>query len=337
VPALAWIHLRTGARPLRPIAAAIAAVVLIRLCLNPRIAEYGSGEAVLWNWLWYGYGVPLLSFAIAARAFGKRARDWLVTLLQSGAALLATLLVSLEIHLFVQGSLGAAPEGLLEASLLGIAWLVLALIVARARLGLEHWVARHGAAILTVLAALEITVFQLGVENPLLTGDPVGEMPVLNLLLLAYGVPAALLAWIGQGQKQAAWLSHACAVLALLLAFVDVTLEVRHLYQGSVLAAGTVSDAEWYAYSAAWLVYGAVLLAAGVRFASQPLRVASLVAIVAAIIKVFLFDMEALTGLYRAASFIGLGGALIGVALFYQRVVFARPSPHVSAPPPDGV
>jgi uncharacterized membrane protein len=38
--------------------------------------------------------------------------------------------------------------------------------------------------------------------------------------------------------------------------------------------------------------------------------------------KVFLFDMSALTGLYRAASFIGLGLCLVGIGLFYQRIVF---------------
>ena len=35
---------------------------------------------------------------------------------------------------------------------------------------------------------------------------------------------------------------------------------------------------------------------------------------------IFLFDMAALTGLYRAASFLGLGASLVALAWLYQRV-----------------
>jgi uncharacterized membrane protein len=35
--------------------------------------------------------------------------------------------------------------------------------------------------------------------------------------------------------------------------------------------------------------------------------------------KVFLFDTATLSGLYRAASFLGLGASLIGLGYLYQR------------------
>ncbi len=40
-----------------------------------------------------------------------------------------------------------------------------------------------------------------------------------------------------------------------------------------------------------------------------------------AVIKVFLIDMSNLEGILRALSFIGLGAVLIGIGLFYQRIL----------------
>jgi len=79
------------------------------------------------------------------------------------------------------------------------------------------------------------------------------------------------------------------------------------------------------------------------------LRIAGLAVGGIVAVKAFIFDMAALTGLYRAASFLGLGASLIGLAYLYQHLVVrggavngagAFPSdgtPKASAgPPPPG-
>ena len=43
--------------------------------------------------------------------------------------------------------------------------------------------------------------------------------------------------------------------------------------------------------------------------------------IAVAVAKVFLFDMSELEGVLRALSFIGLGVVLIGIGLFYQKLL----------------
>ena len=43
--------------------------------------------------------------------------------------------------------------------------------------------------------------------------------------------------------------------------------------------------------------------------------------------KAFVFDMAALTGLYRAASFLGLGASLVALAYLYQRLIARIASP----------
>ena len=61
----------------------------------------------------------------------------------------------------------------------------------------------------------------------------------------------------------------------------------------------------------------------------KAIRFASLAMTMATVGKVFFVDAAALTGLYRVASFLGLGLTLIGIGWIYQRYVFTR-----QAPPP---
>ena len=57
-------------------------------------------------------------------------------------------------------------------------------------------------------------------------------------------------------------------------------------------------------------------------------RWASAFFIFATTLKVFLFDLAGLEGFLRALSFLGLGAALIGIGLVYQKWVFVRPAPE---------
>ena len=78
-------------------------------------------------------------------------------------------------------------------------------------------------------------------------------------------------------------------------------------------------------------MYALVLPTLGVtRRASGP-RWASLLLFFATIAKVFLFDLDHLGGLQRAASMPGFALSLIAVSLVYQRFVFRR-APLVDEP-----
>jgi uncharacterized membrane protein len=124
-------------------------------------------------------------------------------------------------------------------------------------------------------------------------------------------------------------------LLGSLLLFAYATLSVRRLFQGQHLAwwAG-MGQVETWSYSALWLALGVGLLVAGLRIGSQVVRVASAVLIAVAVAKVFIFDMSELQGVLRALSFIGLGAVLIGIGLFYQRLLTrAAPQGAVPAPP----
>lgn len=325
LPALAWIGNRLGLKVLRPVAMVIAAAVLVRLVLNPELMQYHVGGVPVLNWILYGYGIPAVAFFCAGRWFRRSADDSLVAILEAGTLLFATLLVSLELHNVLVGPIAKSGDGLIEPSLRTIAWLVMAIGIARNAHLESRPIFVWGRNTLAGAAVFQIVVIQVLQINPLWSGEAVGTLPILNDLLLAYGIPAALILLFTRTALRQPGLVQAGWILGFVLVFIDITLEVRHHFQGPVLSHWGVSDAEWYAYSAAWLGLSGVLLALGIRAQSAALRYGSLGVLVLTVGKVFLFDMAALTGLYRAGSFVGLGLCLIAVGYLYQRFVFAAP------------
>ncbi len=324
LPALAWIAHVTGVKLLRWIAAALAGVVLARLALNWNVLDYPLGRSIASNWIIYGYGIPAAAFYWAARQFKQLRDDHVVTLLEGGALLFATLLVSLEIRVLVEGSLGAGRYGLFEQSLQTVSWLVIALSRMWSHAARPRFTNLWGARILMCLALAQIVFLQLLASNPVFTGDPVGRLPVFNDLFLAYALPGALLLattwWLGR--IGFGGLTKPVQFLSFILFFVFVSMEVQHAYQGQVLTGVAQSDAEFYSYSVAWLGFALVLLALGIYRQAPMLRYASLAVLLLTVAKVFLLDMADLTGLLRVASFLGLGLCLVGIGYIYQRFVF---------------
>ena len=112
----------------------------------------------------------------------------------------------------------------------------------------------------------------------------------------------------------------AARILAAGLAFVWLSLEIRHAFQGPVLGMGNTGDAEWYTYSAAWLVFAGIGLAAGLIWRDEWLRRVSLAGVGLVVAKVFFSDMAELEGVFRALSFLGLGAVLVGIGYAYRRL-----------------
>jgi uncharacterized membrane protein len=162
--------------------------------------------------------------------------------------------------------------------------------------------------------------------NPLWERGAVGERPFLNVLFLAYALPAALAAVAARiaARAERSWLAFGAGAASLVLVFWWVTLEVRRAFHGTDLAVGDASHAELYAYSIAWVVLGVALLVLGLRLRSTALRAASLLVMGISVVKVFFYDTSHLRDLYRVFSFLGLGASLLLLAFLYQRVISPR-------------
>ncbi len=126
--------------------------------------------------------------------------------------------------------------------------------------------------------------------------------------------------------KEIANLRPVAAIGALALAFMWVTLETKHAFQGTQMRLWHESDAEYYAYSAVWLCFAFALLAAGLWRREPALRYGALAVLLVTVLKVFISDMAGLEGLYRVASFLGLGLSLVAIGWIYQRFVYPAAS-----------
>jgi uncharacterized membrane protein len=239
-------------------------------------------------------------------------------------------------HAVYGGNIYRAVPSLAEFALEVCVLLAMAIGLERLRIRTGSIVHNVGAVLLTVLAGL-ISVFGvLLLENPMLTRVYL-DGSFINLLLLAYALPAVLmllLSYAVAGRRSVRY-ANTIAAGSLVFALSYLSLEIRRLYHGPDVIVGLTSGAEQYTYSIAWLAFGVVLLGIGIVINSQRARLASAAVIALTIGKAFLIDMSTLTGVYRALSFICLGLVLVAIGWLYQRILFRRQMPPVMAVQPN--
>jgi uncharacterized membrane protein len=275
------------------------------------------------HWIVYGYGVPALAFLAGSR-FLRRAGYLRSAVSLEGISLgLVISLISLEIRVLIGGGVSAPHLQLLEVSAHIVTWLGAAYgLLYRQRI-YSSFIATGAALILVAVSVLSIVVLSLIGLNPAITGDTLQGGVFFNTLLLAYLAPIALVALLVPRLDvlHLPNLKSLAGGLCLLLVFAYVTLETKRIFQGPVMTPWSQSPGESYAYSAVWLALALALFVAGIRLGRKVVRYAGLAVMVLVVVKVFLLDMSGLEGLYRIASFIGLGLCLVGIGWLYQRFV----------------
>jgi uncharacterized membrane protein len=339
VAALVWLGGRFELPALRTLARAMGALVAFRLLLNPLVLDYPIGERPIWNWLLYGYGVPLLAFVAAARlarrqvesegaeVAGPRSSARLALELEGGAIAFGFALLTLQIRqLFHPGKLGGGDPTFAEWSSYDLAWMALGLGLLWAERRYPRLSLFWGGCAILGLGTFATLVGPPFLLNPLWKDAEMGYLPIVNLVLFGFGAPILLLLLAQREMTKRGWEQPAklFGVSSLIFAFLLLTLEVRQIFHDSRLDSGETSTEESYTYSAAWLIFGLALLALGIRRKSTALRWGSLAVTLIAVAKVFLYDASNLTGLYRVVSFLGLGASLLGIAFVYQKFVFGR-------------
>jgi len=288
------------------------------------------------NELWLYFGLPGVLTAAGAFLLRRKGEDLASQGLLGGAIVFTLLLIVLLIHHAMNAGDLTAQVGfealavqllVLFTALFGASWM---------RGGLTDWPSKDaeprsyivpGIAVALSLGSLAAFVLGQGLEfNPLLTASTaIDGHPVFNALLLAYLAPAILLGLsaLRFAGRRPIWFVRTLGALAGASWLMWTTAQIRRIAQGEVIAMNRVSwaNGELYAVSAVWLLTGLALLLAGVKTGRRDLRLASAILITLTTLKVFLVDMRALDGAFRAVSFIGLGIALIGIGRLYQRVL----------------
>jgi uncharacterized membrane protein len=299
------------------------------LSLSPIFQATEIGTLPLVNILAAGYAVPGL-IGLLIMALAEKRSDTIIAKLASVSATgLLIFWSALEMRHWFQGPLVdlSQPLGAAEAYSYPVLFLLWSLALrylkqANARLEMRM----IGYAMLAASGAWVVLGNMLAF-SPLLQKWSVGAWPVVNLLALAYLVPAAgLAARIIFIDKQLPKILRTAAIASIgLLVFLWCNLTLRHAFQGPVLTLGRPYAAtEYYGYSLLWLVMAAGIFAAAMRWRHKWIEYAFIGLTLMTIVKVFLFDMSELSGVLRAVSFIGLGLSLMGLGLLYRRFIYRR-------------
>lgn len=229
----------------------------------------------------------------------------------------------------VLDGLGLLAIAYLTAATLGgaalvVAWAAEAAALAQLAVSAEDRVARTGAMAFLAAATLHTAVSEVGltalVDGVQSLGDGALAVGATATAALRLGLTSerdhrfrlALLAGAGLAPlvlgSVAITTTFQPAVGAQDLTLLD--LGVRQ--QGQVLL------------SALWGMAGVAGLIAGLRRNQVAVRIGALALLLATVAKVFLYDLSALTSIYRVMSFFVVGGLLLGGAFAYQRL---RPPP----------
>ena len=308
------------------LAVGAAVAVLGRVAFDPTIVGAAMlSRTPVFNWLLPGYGVPAIAFGFAAWQLARTTNGRPRLAMEAASALFALLTVAMLVrHAMHGGVIDTGTVTLAEQAIYTLIALGAGAILVAIDMRSPSSVLRYGSMAAGVVSTAFIAVQHFLVLNPLVTDESTGAIPFFNLLFLAYLLPAiaagALALYVRD--KRPKWYAAMLALVAALLAFAYATLSVRRLFKGEFIGLWSgLGQLETYTYSALWLVIGVALLTTGVWLKSQVLRIASAALIAVAVVKVFLFDMSELEGVLRALSFIGLGAVLIGIGLFYQRLL----------------
>ena len=318
----------------------IAAVFSFAYLLTSDNPWWGGGPEIagppVFNLLLIAYLAPALAFGAAAYVTRRSGAIFQARLAGLFGALLGFVWLVLTIrHVFHAPDLSRGTAGLLEVSLQIISWVLVAALVqyrfgARGHLGV-HIVERA----LLSLAALIFIGFSLIELNPWLNSykTAVTGLPVFNMLLVYYLVPALAFGAASYAARINNYVlqSRITGLGAAFVAFVWIMISVRHFFHAPQLAFGEIGAGESWAYSIATIIYAVGLLITGAFRHSAILRFAGLGVLMLAVFKVFLFDTAGLDGVWRASSFLGLGAALVGIAILYQRLTLMEKAQRVDA------
>lgn len=310
--------------------------VLFRIGWDPTlVGAEALSRTPFFNQLLPGYGIPALLALLAAYELrnwpGHRVRN----ALQGLASLFGLLTMAILVrHAMNGGVLDSSTPTLGEQSIYTLLVIGLSGILMTLDLKSPSPVFRYGSMLAGGIAILQTVGLHLGALNPYFTGESTGGWPLINLLLIGYLIPGLAYAGLAFYARDKRPLPYVIllALSGAVLGFAWVTLSVRRFWQGEFIAYWKgFEQAETYSYSVAWLAIGVGLLALGSRFDARSLRIASAVIVIVTVAKVFLIDMANLEGVLRALSFIGLGFVLIGIGLFYQKILSRKTEGSTSA------
>lgn len=297
----------------------IVAAVLLRLTSAPLLGHYETELLVGLHWSFVVYPVALLCFGLSWYLhFSSPLRSYL-----EGALLhLMAVFITVQTQYWLnEGVVDFTEMNFITLTVQAFNWLLMAWVYQwrSNQAGRTAVLYRAAAVVLVTLAGLAHLQLSMA-DNPFWQAQSLGSFPVLNVLLLLWGLPAVLF-WAFSRQLLQPRLKQAASYAALLCGFLYLTGAIRHYWQqGQILLSLPTSVAEQYSYSLVFLTLAiATVLLAQWRDRGTA-RKAGFALLSLVVLKVFVVDLNDLTGVLRALSFIGLGLSLVLLGWLFQRL-----------------
>ncbi|MGH1373979.1 MAG: DUF2339 domain-containing protein [Cellvibrionaceae bacterium] len=346
VVSLSWVIQKFEIPRLSWLLKAMVALVIMRLSLNPWLATYPVDV----HWSLWSYGGAALCCGVAAWLLSRRGENRSGVHSSSSPSVEQALVDralsdasrwvgAAALHLFVlfvwtetrywlyDGDVFSARYDFLEAAINATFFGALALVYYhRGEVSDQLRRVYHLGSF--VLMAMAATNYGVVIMSTLASADwavlHIGSRKFVNLTLLAYGAPA-LVAYMSYRCFEPS-LRRVSAIVAGLAAFIFISIQIRHFWQGSIDLSLPTSSGELYTYSVVWLALAIAIILGGSwvyssgSVAAQQTYRAGMILLALVIVKLFLIDMSDLQGLLRVASFMGLGLALLGIAYLHKRL-----------------
>ncbi|MDO6823053.1 DUF2339 domain-containing protein [Marinobacter sp. 1_MG-2023] len=315
---LTWLARRYQMPELYLLLKGVLALVVARLTFNPWLQGYDASV----HWSLWTYGGATLLAAVATRLADKNhsIRPWL-----EGATLhLLVLFLGTELRYWLyDGNIFIHEYSLTEATLNALLWGALSVTYAvRAKTSQSlTWLYRLFSWILLALSSLSYLAL-ITIHNPWWSEGTIGDTPIFNMLLPAFGGPVLLALVISRFPEIAPKIWSLCVAAAGFLLF--TALEIRQLWQGSDMAFWFgMTEGELYTYSVVGMLYAIAAIIYSTVYSAKSAHImlykAGMALLGMVIGKIFLLDMAGLQGLWRVAAFMGLGLALLGLAWMYRK------------------
>jgi uncharacterized membrane protein len=234
----AYVAMRLDLTALRWCVAALGVIIAARLFYDPRIVGSELSRTPIFNWLLFGYGVPAVAFGLAGHVLRRVRDDIPARVTDALAVLFSALLFFFEIrHAINHGDPFAPASGLIEQGLLAVTSIGFSLVLTRLDAARENIVFRCASLVAGGLALIFAAV-GLGIGyNPLFDATPLEGGRLVNALSLAYLAPSAMAGALAFSARKLrpGWYWGAAALLALLLGYAFLIMEVRALFHGQII------------------------------------------------------------------------------------------------------
>lgn len=309
-----------------PVIKIMMTLLIIKLSLVPFLPQLQITWLPEWAWLLTSF-VPTITILVVARqvigTYNLEFREWFDATTMHLAVLLTFTQTSYWLldsyNFFAEVSFYSISLFTCQALALFVVYQAKSKVASSLKLFYQYYSLGLLALAALLFTALN-TVYQ-PLTNTYVTG---ADWPIFNWLAIGWVLPAAILAitaykgYFSPPINAVQLYSVAAGAMGLWVLY-----SIRQFWQeGSMMLSQPTTMAEMFSYSFAIILIGVGTTYVGGIKEQLQLQKVGLATLGIAVCKVFLLDTAVLDGIWRAISFLGLGGSLIVIGWLFQRLQY---------------